>query len=654
MRLQFAVALATLATCATPPAQAQVDDRSLCFSDRPSTAEAVSACTRLIEAGAGADVYLWRGIHHFKLQQYDPALADFNLAIAANPENQNAYHHRGIILRMKGDLAGSLRDHDQSIRIIPNGAMSFLERGRTKSAQKDVDGAISDFSEAIRLDPANKLFYFFRGSTRAQAFRGFQEALADFDETLARDPAYRGAAERRPELARDPVYLGTLEGRAYVLVMLGRYDDAIAAANRFIEVVPRYSQGFNYRGIARQGKQSFAEALSDLDEAVRLAAALPAPIRATYLVNRGNIRRELGDIDKAVSDYDAALALSNLALAHSNRGLAWRAAGELDKAIRDFDRALTLDPDYADAYVNRGFAFEGKGEIAKAKADFQSALDKPDKYLFTLRYKQAARARLIVLQTGDAAPPATSRPGSSERRVALVIGNGKYRHAAALPNPANDARLISKSLRDMGFDVTDGLDLNKDAMKKTINAFLGKAATAKIAVVFYAGHGMQVNGKNYLVPTDFDTSKARDAEAAMVEVDFILAGLDDQIRTNIIILDACRNNPLVDEKKPVVVAGRSISVRSGLATPSGLGAGAALGAGTLLAFATAPGQVALDGDGTNSPFSAALGRHISTPGIEVQQMLTRVRAEVVSATKNQQVPWSNSSLLGDVFLVGAR
>ena len=104
----------------------------------------------------------------------------------------------------------------------------------------------------------------------------------------------------------------------------------------------------------------------------------------------------------------------------------------------------------------------------------------------------------------------------------------------------------------------------------------------------------------------------------------------------------------------VASADRSVTIGSGLAAPSGLGAGATLGAGTLLVFATSPGKVALDGEGGHSPFTEALTRHISTTGLEVQQMLTRVRADVVAATKNKQVPWSNSSLLGEVFLVGAK
>jgi uncharacterized caspase-like protein len=142
--------------------------------------------------------------------------------------------------------------------------------------------------------------------------------------------------------------------------------------------------------------------------------------------------------------------------------------------------------------------------------------------------------------------------------------------------------------------------------------------------------------------------------ADMTDLDTILAGRDDQIRTNIVILDACRDKPTANAVTNVAGNTRSVAVRSGLAAPAGLGKGATLGAGTLLAFATAPGQVALDGDGENSPFSAALSRHISTPGLEIQQVLTRVRAEVVAATASKQVPWSNSSLLGEVFLVGGK
>ena len=235
------------------------------------------------------------------------------------------------------------------------------------------------------------------------------------------------------------------------------------------------------------------------------------------------------------------------------------------------------------------------------------------------------------------------------RRVALVIGNNAYAHVRPLPNPANDARAMAKSLRDIGFVVTEGTDLDRTAMQATIRDFLRDAARSQVAVVYYAGHGVQVDGRNYLVPIDIEFRAGSGMTEAMMDMDTIMAGLDDQVRTNILILDACRNNPMAPKLASAGPA-RDIGAGSGLAAPTTLGAGSTLGAGTLIAFATAPGQVALDGEGANSPFSAALTRHIGTPGLEVQQMLTRVRAEVVAATKGKQVPWSNSSLLGEVYL----
>ncbi len=186
-------------------------------------------------------------------------------------------------------------------------------------------------------------------------------------------------------------------------------------------------------------------------------------------------------------------------------------------------------------------------------------------------------------------------------------------------------------------------------MQKMTRDFLRDAARAQVALVYYAGHGVQIDGRNYLIPVDVRLAGGGHLTDGMVDMDTILAALDDQVRTNILIFDACRNNPL---DKQVASAGphRAIEAGSGLAAPASLGAGATLGAGTLIAFATAPGQVALDGEGANSPFSAALSRHIGTAGLEVQQMLTRVRAEVVAKTSGKQVPWSNSSLLGEVYL----
>jgi uncharacterized caspase-like protein len=177
-----------------------------------------------------------------------------------------------------------------------------------------------------------------------------------------------------------------------------------------------------------------------------------------------------------------------------------------------------------------------------------------------------------------------------------------------------------------------------------------RAVSARIVLVFYAGHGIQVDGQNYLLPVDIGTSSADDLKAKAIALDTVLAGLDDKTHATIVFLDACRDNPLAPAMLAAAGGSRSMSSSPGLIAPDALARGGTAGAGTLLAFATAPGKVALDGEGTNSPFSQALARHIAEHGVEIQSMLTRVRSDVVSATSGRQIPWSNSSLLGEVYL----
>jgi hypothetical protein len=236
-----------------------------------------------------------------------------------------------------------------------------------------------------------------------------------------------------------------------------------------------------------------------------------------------------------------------------------------------------------------------------------------------------------------------SGTASAADRVALVIGNGKYQHAAELPNPPNDARLVAMTLSEIGFDVLQGIDLDRNSMEGHLRTFLDKANSAKIAVLFYAGHGIQVDGRNYLLPVDTKLATASNLNFGTIDLDRILASLDDPSRANIIILDACRDNPLA---RSFAAKTRSATVGAGLAAYS------SVGAGTLIAFATAPGKVAADGGpGANSPFTQSLAKHLRAPDLEVRQMLTRVRADVAKATHDKQIPWDNSSLRGDVYLV---
>jgi hypothetical protein len=227
-------------------------------------------------------------------------------------------------------------------------------------------------------------------------------------------------------------------------------------------------------------------------------------------------------------------------------------------------------------------------------------------------------------------------------RVALVIGNGAYTNATKLPNPSNDATAISQALRRIGFDVVEGRDLSKRSMEEKIIEFGRKLDNASVALFFYAGHGLQVGGRNYLVPTDATLERAGDLSFETIDVSQVLAQMEAEKRVNLVFLDACRDNPFA-RSLARALGTRSATVGQGLASIQSA-------VGTMIAYATQPDNVALDGTGAHSPFTTALLKHIGTPGLEVRSMMTRVRADVLAATREKQVPWDHSSLIGEVVL----
>jgi uncharacterized caspase-like protein len=231
-------------------------------------------------------------------------------------------------------------------------------------------------------------------------------------------------------------------------------------------------------------------------------------------------------------------------------------------------------------------------------------------------------------------------------RVALVIGNGTYSFASHLKNPVNDAADIAGALREIGFTVIDGIDLDRRTMEEKIRAFGNALGSARTALFFYAGHGMQVAGRNYLIPIDARLQKPGDLALDTVDVQVVLQQMEAQPRVNLVFLDACRDNPLARSFASALGASRSSAVGQGLASIQSA-------VGTMIAFATQPDNVALDGEGRNSPFTAALLRHIREPGVDIAVTMRRVRTDVLAATGQRQLPWDHSSLTDAVVLVPA-
>jgi len=484
-------------------------------------------------------------------QQIDACNKIIALKVFSGEKLASIYFWRAVGWNKKGNYTQVIADAGDAIRLQPSVAAYNL-RGSAYYDKGEYDIAIADFNDALRIGPPSGIVFHNRGNAwRAKG--DYAKAIADYDASIKSDP--------------------------------------------------KSAFSWQNRGISKQALGDLDGALADINEAIRLDAALPQP-----LINRAVIWRAKGDFDRAIADATEAIRLARakaaanmmtppgsvLISAYAQRALAYEAKGDFDRAKQDYAAAL-----------------EGKASDAGSKANQATAkvrLSLLSEAVAPPSPRTAKAATAAPLRNEAARPPAPSGEASAPppaapvqaiataRRVALVIGNGAYAHVRALPNPTNDARSIAKSLRDIGFVVTEGADLDRTAMQTTIRDFLREAARAQIAVVYYAGHGIQVDGRNYLVPVDIQFRAGSGMTDTMMDMDTIMAGLDDQVRTNILILDACRNNPMAPK---VASTGptRDIEAGSGLAAPATLGAGSTLGAGTLIAFATAPGQVALDGEG---------------------------------------------------------
>jgi Flp pilus assembly protein TadD len=224
----------------------------------------------------------------------------------------------------------------------------------------------------------------------------------------------------------------------------------------------------------------------------------------------------------------------------------------------------------------------------------------------------------------------------AEKRVALVIGNSAYRPQGELVNPRNDATDVAAALKMHGFQVIEGLDLEKVALDRKIRDFAAALAGADVGLFFYAGHGLQVSGNNYIIPVDAEVMTESALDFETVRLDLVQRTMERAAATNILIVDACRNNPFT-RNLARAMGTRSTQIGRGLAPVEA-------GFGTLISFSTQPGAVADDGKGRNSPFTGALVKHLLSSNEEIMSLLLDVRVDVIRETNRRQVPWEHTAL----------
>ncbi len=544
-------------------------------------------------------------------------------------------------------------DLDRRIQACTN----LIKRGRTDKKQLGViygnrgsayvakgafgdnahfDSAIADFTEAIRLDPKSVNAY----TNRANAYTGkgdYDLSIADTTEAIRLD-------------AKSFVAYGF---RAVAHGNKGAHDLAMADANKAMGVAPqKYASLFVIRGFIHTIRGEYDRAIADLNEALRLD-----PKYADAYNSRSWAHNEKQDYDRAIKDASEAIRLNpKLAPAYVHRGRAHTAKGEHDRAIADLTESIRLDPNIALAYTNRGLAREAKGLRESAVADFRKALELPAlnerarkaqgnarEQLARLARPQQQRADNVatIQAPASAEAPSLAEASQAGRRVALVIGNSDYRSAARLSNPLNDARAIAASLRRLGFaDVIERYDLGLAQMGEVLKDFGDRTADADWAVVFFAGHGIELNGVAFLIPVDAKLERDTHVPDETVALSRVLEKVESARKLRLVILDACRNNPFLH--RMVRTAGATRSIGRGLAQIEPEGA-------VLVAYSAKHGTTAEDGAGANSPFAEALLAYLEEPGLEINFLFRKVRDRVLEATRKRQEPYLYGSLSSETL-----
>jgi tetratricopeptide (TPR) repeat protein len=556
-------------------------------------------------------------------------------------------------------------DHDRQIagctRILKTPGVSAQNRlaahinlAAALSRNGDPDGSLLECEQAIRLDP-KQLFGYFCHATALMQKGEFDLAIADFNQAIIINPKSGVALVGR--------------GRAYF--EKGDVDRALSDINEGIKAEPNVYVSYAIRSKVELKINDLDAAIADMNEAIRLY-----PNYATFYAVRGSYWLQKGSVDHALADQDKAVQLEPQSpLNFVVRSITKRYKGDLKDALADSDEALKLRPDYIPAFTSRGQIFQKTGDLKRAREEFQRAIDSRsvEHAGLSVSSLETAKAQLAALDTGApqpvipavplrsgpsiptptiVAPNAVTPPKSEGRRVALVIGNSAYRNAPALVNPQHDAEVLAQSLRAVGFSsVTLVQNATRENLVDALRKFGDAAEKADWAMIYYAGHGMEVNGVNYLIPIDARLSTDRDVQYEAVPMDQAMTSIDGAKKLKLIMLDACRDNPFTPQMRrtlasaPVVsqsTAGGTVGTRS---IGRGLGEVKVVGA-TLVVYAAKQGETALDGDGADSPFAVAVVQRIATPNLEINKLFRLIRDDVMEATGGRQEPYTYGSLPG--------
>ncbi|WBL77438.1 tetratricopeptide repeat protein [Bradyrhizobium xenonodulans] len=501
-------------------------------------------------------------------------------------------------------------------------SIALSSRGNTLINKRDYVHAIEVLSMAVDLDPDYVIALNLRGLAYE---RTGQDDLAMADYNLA--------------LQKRPTYGVPYNNRGVIQLRRGALQSALDDFNLSIKYTPKFLLGWTNRARVRTLTKDYDGAIADFAEAEKIDPAAPQ-IASNRCITYGL----MGKFDQAFADCgDLIEKQPKNVYAINNRADVYMLKGDLDAALKDYNTAIQINPNNVRAHSGRGQIYERKKDLAQARADYRAAA-----YSLT-RFDEfdVARARAIAQERLAALTP-QAPAGSSGRRVALVVGNGAYKNVHALPNPPRDAKLIADVLRDVGFQTVISVsDLTRDKFFEALQTFAAEAEKADWAVVYYAGHGFEIGGVNYLVPVDAKLAADRDAETQAVALEQVIAAVGAARKVRLVMLDACRDNPFAPTMQ------RTLSLKL---VDKGF-SNIEPGAGFMVVYAAKHGETAMDGDGgADSPFATALAREIKVPKVEIRKLFDIIRDDVWSATRREQQPFTYGSPPGreDFYFVAGK
>ena len=528
-------------------------------------------------------------------------------AAAQSPDDLTLCRDRQADLQARATACDNLLKADRVTG--KDKATALVARGNALINKRDYDHAIEALSSSLDLDPDNVGAVNLRGLAHER--KGEDDlAMADYNLAIQKRATYGYAYNNR----------GTIHLRR------GALQSALDDFDLSIRYTPRFLLGYTNRARVRTLMKDFDGALADFAEAETIEPAAPQ-ITSNRCITYGM----MGRFDQAFADCNGLIERQpKNQYAINNRADVSMMKGDLDAALKDYNTVLALNPNNVRAHSGRGQIYERRHDLAQARADYRSAAYSLTRFdeIDVARARATAQARLAALTPQLPA-------GSTARRVALVIGNGAYKNAHALPNPPRDSKLIAAVLRNIGFQtVMDTSDLTRDKFFATLQAFATEAEKADWAVVYYAGHGFEIGGVNYLVPVDAKLSADRDAETQAIALEQVIAAVGAARKVRLVILDACRDNPFAPTMQ------RTLSLKLVEKGFSNIEPGA----GFMVVYAAKHGETALDGDGdADSPFATALAREIKVPRVEIRKLFDIIRDDVWSATRHGQQPFTYGS-----------